>query len=109
MEGRYSNDGGDEDPPRKKSRSISIPEHLKASLKAASDFTTANNILPPKKKTPKPLTSTDHANKAKEIEERLNKMKAEREKRLRSLQAKTAKKPPPPPPAPLKFGQRKRK
>lgn len=113
MEGRYggtsSNNtyGGGDDPPRKKIRSINIPEHLKASLKAASDFTTANNILPPKKKATKPLTSTDHGKKAKEIEERLNKMKAEREKRLKALQAKTAKKPPPPPPAPLSFGRRK--
>ena len=114
MEGRHerSSDSGyygsEDDPPKKKSRCINIPEHLKKSLKAASDFTTANNILPSKKKQQdKPLTSTDHANKAKEIEERLNKIKAEREKRLKSLQAKTAKKPPPPPPAPLSFGRRK--
>ena len=114
MEGKHERSSGtsyigsEDDPPRKKPRSINIPEHLKKSLKAASDFTTANNILPPKKKQQaKPLTSSDHANKAKEIEERLNKMKAEREKRLKSLQAKTAKKPPPPPPAPLSFGRRK--
>lgn len=109
MEGRHeSRHGSEGEPARKKSRSINIPDHLKKSLKAASDFTTANNILPPtKKKQEKPLTSTDHANKAKEIEERLKKIKAEREKRLKSLQAKTAKKPPPPPPAPLSFGRRK--
>jgi RecQ family ATP-dependent DNA helicase len=109
MEGRYggSNNYGDDDLPRKQTRSINIPEHLKASLKAASDFTTANNILPSKKRTTaKPLTSTDHANKAKEIAERLNKIKAEREKRLKALQAKTSKKPPPPPPAPLSFSRR---
>lgn len=108
MEGRYGGSSND-DLPRKNPKSINIPAHLKASLKAASDFTTANNILPSKKRTTsKPLTSTDHGNKAKEIAERLNKIKAEREKRLKSLQAKTAKKPPPPPPAPLSFGSRKR-
>ena len=107
MEGRHERRYGSEgDPSRKKSRSINIPDHLKKSLKAASDFTTANNILS-KRKQEKPLTSTDHANKAKEIEERLKKIKAEQEKRLKSLQAKTAKKPPPPPPAPLSFGRRK--
>ena len=93
---------------RKKTKSINIPEHLKASLKAASSFTTANNILP-KKKPSKTPTSTDHASKAKEIEERLKKIKAEREKRLQALQAKTARKPPPPPPAPLSFGGGHRK
>ena len=112
MEGRYGGDGSGSghDPQEKtKSKSIRIPEHLKASLKAASDFTTANNVLPSKKKSiARPLTSTDHANRAKEIEERLRKMKAEREKRLKSLQAKTASKPPPPPPAPLSFNSRKR-
>mmetsp|Transcript_1996 Transcript_1996/g.4263 ORF Transcript_1996/g.4263 Transcript_1996/m.4263 type:complete len:351 (-) Transcript_1996:3607-4659(-) len=121
MEGRYGRRNDDEEGygygygyggethqnTKKTTRSINIPEHLKASLRAASDFTTANNILQ-KKKAPKPLTSTDHANKAKEIEERLRKMKEEREQRLKSLQAKTSKKPPPPPPAPLSFARRKR-
>jgi len=93
---------------RKKTKSINIPEHLKASLKAASSFTTANNILSKKKQSKTP-TSTDHASKAKEIEERLKKIKAEREKRLQALQAKTARKPPPPPPAPLSFGGGHRK
>mmetsp|Transcript_8599 Transcript_8599/g.18554 ORF Transcript_8599/g.18554 Transcript_8599/m.18554 type:complete len:885 (+) Transcript_8599:133-2787(+) len=107
MEGRYGANSRD-DPPRSKSTSINIPEHLKASLRAASDFTTANNVLS-KKKVTKPLMSSDHASNAKQIEERLAKLKAQREERLKSFQAKTRSKPPPPPPAPLSFGSRKKR
>jgi len=107
MEGRSGTNSRD-DPPKTKNTSIKIPEHLMASLKAASDFTTANNVLT-KKKVAKPLNSSDHANNAKEIEERLAKLKAQREERLKSFQSKMRSKPPPPPPAPLSFGNRKRK
>ena len=117
MEGkanRYGNDDGGlfgVEQPSQASRaknSINIPEHLKASLKAASDFTTANNVHQTKKKVTKTLSSADHAMNAKEIQEKLAKIKAEREKRLKSLQGKIMKKPPPPPPPPLSFGRRKR-
>eukprot|EP00536_Pseudo-nitzschia_multiseries_P006563 jgi/Psemu1/286541/fgenesh1_pg.142_\ len=107
IEGRYGANSRD-DTCKPKNTSINIPEHLMASLKAASDFTTANNVLA-KKKVTKPLKSSDHANNAKEIEERLAKLKAQREERLKSFQSKARSKPPPPPPAPLSFGSRKRK
>mmetsp|Transcript_57732 Transcript_57732/g.64575 ORF Transcript_57732/g.64575 Transcript_57732/m.64575 type:complete len:927 (+) Transcript_57732:125-2905(+) len=111
---RYGNDydgffGDTEQPSRSSTKnSINIPEHLKASLKAASDFTTANNIYQKEKKATKTLSSTDHAMKAKEIQEKLATIKAQREKKLKSLQGKNTNKPPPPPPAPLSFGRRKR-
>ena len=117
MEGkanRYGNDDsglyGVEQPlhASKAKNSINIPEHLRASLKAASDFTTANNVHQTKKKVIKTLSSVDHAMNAKGIQEKLDKIKAEREKRLKSLQEKSMKKPPPPPPPPLSFSRRKR-
>ena len=92
-------------PSKNSSKSINIPDHLKASLKAASDFTTASAVHQKKKKITKTLSSKDHASNAKKIQDKLEKMKAEQAKLLKSLESKNTKKAPPPPPAPLSFGK----
>ena len=82
------------DPPSRTSTTpniFNIPEHLKESLKAASDFTTANKLQTNKKRTTKVLSSADHAKNVDKIQDRLAKLqaeKAEREKKLKSLLAK---------------------
>jgi hypothetical protein len=107
MEGRAKRNGfdffgADKQTSSTKQCSVNIPAHIAASLNAAS-----SKINIPQKKVVKATSSEEHANKAKEIQEKLDRMKAECEERRKALQAKTSKKPPPPPPAPLSFGRKK--
>jgi RecQ zinc-binding len=86
--------------------SINIPPHLAASLVEASSNRTAerrNN----EGKSKKPLTSNDYANNVEEIKQRVEKLKEDRESRLKALQANKVKEAPPPPPPPLSFGRKK--
>ncbi|KAL3916685.1 MAG: hypothetical protein SGILL_005067 [Bacillariaceae sp.] len=86
-----------------KPSSVNIPEHLIASLKAASDKSA------PKMKR-KALSSGDHNNNVNDAQQRLAQLKAEREAKLEALQAKSAnrsKSRPPPPPPQLSFGKKK--
>ena len=109
MERRYY--GGDiQDSTNAKRNSVNIPDHLIKSLNEAS----AKSGNTQQKKPPvKVMTSEDHANNIKASQEKLAnlaKMKAEREARLKELQAKMNKKAPPPPPPPpptMSFGRKK--
>jgi metal-responsive CopG/Arc/MetJ family transcriptional regulator len=110
MERRYY--GGDfQDSTNVKRNSVSIPDHLIKSLNEAA----AKSVNIQKKPAAKTMTSEDHANNIKASQEKLAnlaKMKAEREARLKELQAKMNKKaqPPPPPPPPtssMNFGRKK--
>jgi RecQ zinc-binding len=110
MEGRahrYGGFGDSEPGSNAKSSSVSIPDHLIASLNAAS--AKAMKEKSRETKSQKILTSQDHAKSVDEIEKQLAKIKAEREARLKALLekqgGKTAR--PPPPPPPLSFGRKK--
>lgn len=89
----------------KASRGVIMPAHLVASLNAASSRFGGMKENVKKKSAPETLTSEDHGAKAKIIQQRLERIKAEREARLKALQGTKTKKPPPPPPAPLSFGK----
>lgn len=94
--------------PNTKRTYVNIPEHLIASLNAAS--TKAMMKKPFEKKSVKALSSKDHANSVSGIEKQLAKLKSEREARLKALQERkkngySSNTPPPPPP--LSFGRKK--
>lgn len=102
--------GGSASASNAKRSSVNIPEHLIASLNAASTKATKNQ--PTEKKAPKAVSSQDYANNAVEIEKRLAEIKSEREARLKALlekqgSGKSSGAPPPPPPA-LAFGLKKK-
>jgi superfamily II DNA/RNA helicase len=89
-----------------KHTSVNIPDHLIASLKAASD--SCSQSASHKKR--KQLSSEEYGNSANEIQQKLAQMQAEREARLKALQriaASKSKAGPPPPPPQLSFGRKK--